>query len=502
MKLRSMKFRKAIAGILCIIIFIMSTGCSSVVSDPVQQVIDAINSSEYSTANEIYYEKISGNLSLENEVKAQLTKIISNAIESYNNGEMTYDEAVLILDVIERADIYSYSSLSSSYTELENLQTSKNYYEQAVALEESGEYLDAIECLEQIPPESDLYSDAQDMIEKSTQEYKATVIEKVEAYLDSENYVAAISLVESALTVLEDDDDLEKLYQDAVRSDVLASAEVYIQEGDLVTALSIIEDGLEKLPTDIELQDKYAEVFSEYRDVICQDAITAAKDYVEADGDYPSAITVLNKALDTIGDDTEVNAKLTSYKNAYREKMIEAAAEKFNTSGYEQAIAVLRDALSVLENDPELLSLIEEYETYAPVDVKSLTLLSNYDYLFSLVDSDYTVDSYGNTYTSGYYIIMGSDGGTVASYRLGGEYSVCSGGVAYSQKQKYGITLHGSIQFYDENGTLLYSTGNLDYDTKYFEFSFSVEGVEKLIIKTSGTNTANYALIPYLEVVK
>ncbi len=207
-----MKFRKAIASILCVIIFVMSTGCSGVTTDPVEQVINAINNSEYVTANEIYYESISGNLSLENEVENQLTEIISNAIESYNNGEMTYDETELILDVIDRADIYSYLSLSSSYTELENLQASKNYYEQAVALEESGEYLDAYEAYEQVSSDDTNYESAQEKSEEVLDTLIDNLIAEADGLIASGDFETACIILLSYQDIYADSDEFWEEY--------------------------------------------------------------------------------------------------------------------------------------------------------------------------------------------------------------------------------------------------------------------------------------------------
>ncbi|MCD7732388.1 MAG: hypothetical protein LUH56_02990 [Oscillospiraceae bacterium] len=202
MKIRNLKIKKTVAVFMCIMLFTLSTGCSELeglnidtstfFSDPVTQVIEAVNLSEYSTANEIYNEKISGNLELEKEVESQLSEIISEAIDSYNNGEITYDDVAIILETIECAGIYNYTSLLNSYTELENLQESKNYYEEAVLLEGDGEYLEAHNVYSQVSSDDTNYESAQ----TKSEEVLETLLEKLiaeanEAVADS-NYEYAL----------------------------------------------------------------------------------------------------------------------------------------------------------------------------------------------------------------------------------------------------------------------------------------------------------------------
>ncbi len=439
-----MKFRKTIVGILCIIIFIMSTGCSSVVSDPVQQVIDAINSSEYSTANEIYYEKISGNLSLENEVKAQLTKIISNAIESYNNGEMTYDEAVLILDVIERADIYSYSSLSSSYTELENLQTSKNYYEQAVALEESGEYLDAYEAYEQVLSDDANY--------ESAQEKSEDVLGTLLARLISE----ADELIASG--------DLDTAWINLYSySNVYADSDEYWAELDLIYST-------------------------------CMDTVIADAEAYVAECSYSVACDVLLNVYSSFNFEGEdlYDAEVTKVYSLWEAAVIDEAEEAFGSEkDYEAAIQVLQRCGLVTDAINEKIA---EYQEYIPVSLTSLSYTRKGSYMWMNLSSysSYCTDVSNNTYDSTTVICPGardtSGDNTYVVYYLNAEYSTLTGTLYRPYcTLKFDTDWTSTVQIYGD-GVLLYETSEITSDTyEPLDFEVDITGVREMKIVMSGT---------------
>ncbi|MCD7804118.1 MAG: NPCBM/NEW2 domain-containing protein [Oscillospiraceae bacterium] len=437
-----MKFRKTIAGILCVIIFVMSTGCSGVAADPVEQVIDAINSSEYLTANEIYYEKISGNLSLENEVETQLTEIISNAVESYNNGEMTYDDALLILDVIDRADIYSYSSLSSSYTELENLLTSKSYYEEAVALEESGEYLDAYEAYEQVSSDDANYESAQSKRD-----------EVLETLLDS----------------------------------LITEADELVANGEYETAQTIL---LSYLTIYIGSDEYWAEL--DFIDNSCMEALIADAEALVAERNYSEAYDVLlneYSSFDFEGVDL-YDAEVTKVASLWEAAVIDEAEEAFGSDkDYEAAILVLQRSGLTGDN---IDAKIAEYQEYVPIALTSLeyTQRGKHIRIKPSSSSDYT-DVEGNVYDAAgviYPWTNTSSGDNYIVYYLNAEYSKLTGTLyrPYCTLQ-FSDEWASSVEIYGD-GVLLYETKAVTSNTyETLNFEVDITGVRELKICMSGT---------------
>ncbi len=441
-----MKFRKAIAGILCIIIFIMSTGCSGVVTDPVEQVINAINSSEYLTANEIYYESISGNLQLESEVENQISEIISNVIESYNNGETTYDEAELTFEVIERADIYSYSLLLSSYAELENLQTSKNYYEEAVALEESGEYLDAYEAYEKVSTDDTNY--------ESAQSKRGEVLE---------------TLLDSLITEADE---------------LVANGEYETAQAILLSYLGIYID-----------DDKYwAEL--DFVDNSCMEALIADAEVLVAEGNYSEAYDVLlneYSSFDFEGVDF-YDAEVTKVSSLWETAIIKEAEEAFGTDkDYEAAILVLQHSGLVTDN---INAKIAEYQEYIPISLISLGYTQKTDYIsvgVSSSNSSYYTDVSNNTYDSDTVICPSSNYGgkdtRYVVYYLNAEYSKLTGTLyrPYCSLQFDDVDWDTTVLIYGDD-VLLYESSEITCNTyDSVDFEVDVTGVRNLKIVMKGT---------------
>ncbi|MCD8106456.1 MAG: NPCBM/NEW2 domain-containing protein [Oscillospiraceae bacterium] len=276
MKNINLKLRKIIAVFMCVTTFALSTGCSAAdiaqldtsalfpdsvttesvasdtvtteavvtdsdTSDSVAQVIAAIRSSEYSAASEIYSEEISGNLELEKEVESQLSGMISDAIDSYNSGEKTYDEAELLLETIERAGIYSSSSLSDSFEELESIRDEKEYYAcmeaviaDAEALVADGSYSEAYDVLKNeysYDFEGEELYDAE--VEKVQSLWEEAVLaEAAEAFGTDKDYTAAIQVLQRSGLVTDTIDAEIAKYQEYIPIS-LTSLE-YTQKGTYV----------------------------------------------------------------------------------------------------------------------------------------------------------------------------------------------------------------------------------------------------------------------------
>lgn len=365
---------------------------------------------------------------------------------------------------------------------------------EGVAYYEDGNFEQAIECLTQLPSDSKQHEKAQSIIEKSMQEYKAAIIEKATNYVDVGNYDAAISLIKNAETFLPNDSDLGKLYQDTYRTSVLASAESYIENGDLSVAMSVLESGLKALPNDVVLQDKYAAVFAEYKALVCQNAISAANEYVAAN-DYPSAIAALNDAIEELGNDAELEAKQAAVISEYKNIIIEKSQNALADTGYIDAMAVINEGLSVLDNDSEFLSMLDEYKSYAPLYLSYDDAYSMNEFLQTdISDNTWLTDNYGTTYTSDRVICNKSSGlfsgeGTI-QYYLASQYKTLTGTVYVPDVSKslntnsLLVTLP-YVQVWGDDA-LLYELNSLVNTDKPVNFNIDISNVEFLVIKIYG----------------
>ncbi len=123
-------------------------------------------------------------------------------------------------------------------------------------------------------------------------------------------------------------------------------------------------------------------------------------------------------------------------------------------------------------------------------------------------DIDYT-DTYDNEYVTSYwgkhYAISENIKTSLPIYLLDNKYSVCEGQMAWSKGSK---NIEGSawLEFYSGD-ECIYTTEPISADSKILDFSFSVEGVEKLTIVRNATKDMNdwdtiHIVYPYLNLVE
>lgn len=126
----------------------------------------------------------------------------------------------------------------------------------------------------------------------------------------------------------------------------------------------------------------------------------------------------------------------------------------------------------------------------------------------STYDIDYT-DTYDNEFVTSYwgkhYAISENIKSSLPIYLLDNKYSVCEGQMAWSKGSK---NIEGSawLEFYSGD-ECIYTTEPISADSKILDFSFSVEGVEKLTIVRNATKDMNdwdtiHIVYPYLNLVE
>lgn len=278
---------------------------------------------------------------------------------------------VVIIAVIAVASINANKPLSNGMTKDEG----EEILASGMAYFDNGQYEEAIQCFAQLPSDSKQYEEAQSMLTKSSEAYRDSILDKVNNYVQNDEYEVALELLNNAQKVLPDDADLKNAYN--------------------IT-------------------------FGSYKSLISSTAITEADEFA-ADGNYESAIKTVSAALDKIGQDEELSAKLAVYGNTYRDVVVAQADNILRTEGYQEALTVLNQGLTVLPDDAVLLDKIETYRTYTPVPLSSFeSYEDSYTGISQLTSCE---DRQRNVYSDGYY---GAWGGCYSKYLLDYQYGQLS----------------------------------------------------------------------------
>lgn len=282
---------------------------------------------------------------------------------------------IIIIAVIALISYNANKPLSNGMTKDEG----ETVLKEGIAFYDAGDYESAIECFDQLPSDSKLYKDAQDMLVKCKEEYAAIVIEKLNAYMQKEEYDTAMELINKAQEVLPNNAELQVTFCDAYRQSVLNKVTLLEQEGNLVEILSLLERALETLKNDAELQDVYATTYATYKQEIRTAAIKEADVYA-TNGDYENAIKVISNAQNQIGEDDELIVKYDLYTDVYISQKVTLAKEryvKYDVSSTYAAIDILNAASEIIPDNEELKSELAFYNESLPIRIIAMSPSDN-----------------------------------------------------------------------------------------------------------------------------
>ena len=234
---------------------------------------------------------------------------------------------------------------------------------------------------------------------------------------------------------------------DAYCEEIAETAEKYVQNGEYEIALELLENAQALLPNAAELQELHNTTYAAYRTFISTTAIEGAEEYI-ANGDYESAINVLRDAISKIEEDVELATLLSQYEEKYCDYIIQQANTALELEGYQSAISIIKQAQDILPNNDSLKSAIVFYESYAPVYLANLEYFDQeYDW-YKVLESD--MDNLGNEYHNSIACRYLDN-----TYILNGDYSrLC--GTLYQRYEYRDRDHNGHMEVYAD-GVLIFS---------------------------------------------
>lgn len=213
-----------------------------------------------------------------------------------------------------------------------------------------------------------------------------------------------------------------------------------------------------------------------------------ANNYME-NGDYEAIIRLITTNVENTNSDPEIRGLYDSAASSYREQVMADAEQALSNNGYQSAIAVINDGLSVLPSDAILQAEKERYATYEPVNLTSLTPFATSGVVYSFTDG--ATDTMGNHYNSGFYGSFSKSG--LASYAneecsltwdIGGKYNKLTAiGIVFDSSK--GSSSVASYRIWGD-GILLYEKDNITSDTKPYEVEVDITGVTDLKLEMYG----------------
>lgn len=417
-----------------------------------QQVLRALDSGEFEQAIELV--STDETLRESEELADVLTKRIDKLLADYNEETIEYSDALLEINTIRQMNVESITNkLDDTAGTITALNQSRTCFSSAETFFENGDYAEAMALYAQVIEADQNYEQARSQYSECVRNYREGVLAQASEYAAEENYIDALLILNSALVNLPEDsiiteqilvytkakDDATKAYtlsqaaefaatgdyenakyvlenylfvhgddpdvliayddycakhEEAIKRAYLAEASYYAEAADYRTAMSVLEAYMAQNGEDADVQTMYNEYFVKNEEAIKTTYLANAAGYAE-DGNYRTAISVLEEYMSLKGESADVQNLYNDYCTSFVESVLASAQESVTNGDYAAAFEILSSGLEVIENDDEMLKLLKGYEDAYVTDVlnqsAALTKEEAYDDALALVRSALSV---------------------------------------------------------------------------------------------------------------
>lgn len=384
--------------------------------------------------------------------QSDIQEEVAGIVESYNAGNITYDNAVSEINSFLSENSVSdetYNYISEQLAFLDELNESKSNYEKANEEFENADYEDAMEYYDMVIEKDSNYQTAQGLVEESKKKFIEVTDEQAQIYIDDGKYLKAIEVYESA----------QKVYDDG------------------------------------SIDGKIADIEADYKS-----SLEAQAAEYENNGEWSSAINTYETLYDYFKDES-YKVNITDVTNKCINAAIDEAEQYLSEGNTTDAKAVIKTAEIYVGDDAELedeLARIESFEPVSLMDLDTFYTETGYAKIEDWGSED--KDNLGNTYDAGMLIDLPGVGNYDASiaYMINGEYDILSGKFVLHSESKNKTNEKYTIQLYIYgDGKLLYTSSVMRGGVLPEEVSVDISGVIELIIEFKGY--ASFYTVGFVE---
>ncbi len=170
--------------------------------DCVDEFLSEVDNNNVSVARDIYREEINGNAELAEEAQAELITRLENAVSDYNSGTISDTQATVIFDTVSSLDVLRDSDITPLRESLNQLIASKSAFDSAETFFNSGDYYNAYQQYMLVISEDTNYSTAVSQASEAADLYVDDIYRQVETYRNEGDYVSAITTIRTSLELL------------------------------------------------------------------------------------------------------------------------------------------------------------------------------------------------------------------------------------------------------------------------------------------------------------
>lgn len=410
-------------------------------TSPDQKIIRAMEDGDFDSALDIYEDD--GQVT--STLVESLEKRIENLKTDFKNDKIEYTVAKMELNTIKKMNIASLDDkIEEAESYIDSLNASKTAFNTAESFYDSGEYDKAIEQYKLVIEEDNNYNKAKDKLAKATEKYRESVLSKAEQFAKEDLYTQAITEIENALNVIPND-------------------------SELTEALTLYKSKNESKES--------------------ESLVNEAKSYADK-GDYENAIRSITSNKDYMSD-KNLSSAFAEYEAKYVEQIQKEVDEKLD-SNYDDALATVKTAKSVLPDNKEISDLYDKVVSSEPTKLSAMKM-SNSEAFEQMTESG-VEDSLGNLYSPGNLFMISSYASSYgyAEFFSGNEYKKLSGVIATADESEESQC---RLEFYVGNDTkemTLVKSYNLTRTTKPQNISVDISGYEWVKIQLVHSNNEDY----------
>ena len=292
--------------------------------------------------------------------------------------------------------------------------TAEQVYATAQEYIEAGNYEAALETADKINSQ---WSDNYKLDSLRAEAVKGQLNKTISEYEAEGNYEAVIKYIDENVDDVSADKEIEEIYNNSVskyKEAAINKADEYLVNKDYSAAVSVLTTAIRLVGSDKQLDVKMFECNK--AEILNQIVI------YKNEGNYAKAIEYINENLDIINNDSDILIELSACEDAFRNKVISEAEKTYDSDGYESALSIINNGLSVLMDDSILQKEKEAYEACVPID---LTTMEPFDVSGSGIGVYYDItDTLGNFYNTGLRGWMStSDGEYYQVYNIDRQYN-------------------------------------------------------------------------------
>lgn len=349
----------------------------------------------------------------------------------------------------------------------------KGIYADAKDAYEEGDYVTAIQQYGIISG----YKNSEKMKNSAQDKYVADVLANVQKFENSEQYPEALDYIYAAESVTGSVVAFENKKEEILnqyRQSVFQVADSYVSENKYESAYAVLEGIKAEIGNDAQVEAKIIEIQgleNEYNKGLVWKAIEEF-DVSEQKGTsaYAELIKRIDGSMDIMRNDAEISGKLAEYQSAYRNLIMEEAANAFNSSGWAEALRIVQGGLEILVEDEQLIEKEAEYASYEPVSISELVVMG-----YNAWRSGTFEDTHDIEYTEAYKLGGNnpSKKNNYVEFFVEGKYSKIKG--VYASNMSHDE--YGKLRLYADD-KLIYTSPEIYKKTKATEFEVDISGAQ------------------------